>query len=199
MKGLIILISVLLISSFGLIPIFAEAADKTSESAAGAQQGPRVEDPARKGVAGINQVADTNTVADSNAPEVKPRWLEELEEALGEVNQQSQQEMREWMRGEVEHKMNLAIAVQEQVTAELNFIRELAVEEGAVKTTEAIDRLLASRDERLGEIVKKMEEERRRERLKEREEKRGRDREQRRKDREDRRTKERPSRRDSRE
>ena len=144
-------------------------------------------------VADVNAVADVNVAAEPNA--AKAEWIEELEKALERVKREGEKEIRAWLRGEIENKPRLAEAVQEQVAAELNFIREFAVEEGAVKTTEAVDRLLAGRNERFEEITKRMEEERRRERLREREERRGRDREQRRRDREDRRTRERPSRR----
>ena len=67
-------------------------------------------------------------------------------------------------RNRVEDRISLEKAVQEQGKAELNFLRELAVEEGAVKTTEVIDRLLASRDKQLEQIVRKMEERASRER-----------------------------------
>ncbi len=144
-------------------------------------------------VAEPNAVVDANAVADANAVEVK--WSEELEYALGRINRGGEKEIHVWLRGEIEDKSRLARTVQEQITAELNFIRELAVEEGAVKTTEGIDRLLASRNERFEELSKRIDEERKRERLREREERRGRDREQRRRDREDRRPRERPPRR----
>ena len=144
-------------------------------------------------VADVNTVTDVNVAAEPNA--AKPEWLQELEGALERLKRESEKEIHAWMRGEIENKARLAEAVQEQATAELNFIREFAVEEGAVKTTEAVDRLLAGRNERFGEIAKRMEEERKRERLREREERRDRDREQRRRDREDRRPRERPSRR----
>jgi len=67
-------------------------------------------------------------------------------------------------RNRVEDRISLEKAVQEQGKAELNFLRELAVEEGAVKTTEVIDRLLASRDKQLEQIVRKIEERASRER-----------------------------------
>ena len=67
-------------------------------------------------------------------------------------------------RNRVEDRVSLEKAVQEQGKAELNFLRELAVEEGALKTTEVIDRLLASKDKQLEQIVGKIEERASRER-----------------------------------
>ena len=67
-------------------------------------------------------------------------------------------------RSTVEDRVSLEKAVQEQSKAELNFLRGLAVEEGALKTTEAVDRLLASKDKQLEQIVRKIEERASRER-----------------------------------
>ena len=67
-------------------------------------------------------------------------------------------------RSTVEDRVSLEKAVQEQSKAELNFLRALAVEEGAVKTTEVIDRLLTNRDKQLEQIVGKIEERASRER-----------------------------------
>ena len=78
------------------------------------------------------------------------------------------------MRSTVENRLNLAKAVQRQVVSELDFIRELAVEEGAVKTTEAIDRLLTSREKRFEKVINTMEEEKKRARRIEQEERRNR-------------------------
>jgi hypothetical protein len=80
----------------------------------------------------------------------------------------------------------LVKAVQKQVAAEFDFLRELAVEEGAEKTVAAIDGLIADREKRFEEINKKIEAAMKR--LREREGRRGRDRDrgQRRRGREDR-------------
>ena len=67
-------------------------------------------------------------------------------------------------RSTVGDRVSLEKVVQEQSKAELNFLRELAVKEGAVKTTEVIDRLLASKDKQLEQIVSKIEERASRER-----------------------------------
>lgn len=195
MKCLIILMSILLLVFCSFGSAFAGTEQKSSEPAAKEEGPTQVEKPAQKGdtdaneVADANAVTDANEVADANAVEAEARVFEELEKPLEDINEKSKKEIRAWMRRAAEDKISLAKAVQKQVTAELNFLRELAVEEGAVKTTEAIDRLLASRQERFEEIIEKME--KRKARLTEREERR-------RKDREDRRTRERPSRRNAR-
>jgi len=55
-----------------------------------------------------------------------------------------------------DNRTSLANAVQEQVMAELTPIRTIAVGEGAKKTTAAIDGVLLSRKERLGQLTIKM-------------------------------------------
>lgn len=145
-------------------------------------------------IADVNAVADANAVAGPNAVEAKAEEFEGLEKALENLNRDGERHISAWMRGADEGRIRLAKAVQEEVATELNFIREFAVEEGAVITTEAIDRLLASRTERFERLIERMEEERRQERLREREDRRrGRDRDTRRRDREDRRSRDRSS------
>ena len=92
---------------------------------------------------------------------------EESQPATAEDIRLDRQEMaleRLRKRSTVESRVSLEKAVQEQGKAELNFLRELTVKEGAVKTTEAIDRLLASKDKQLEQIVRKVEERTSRER-----------------------------------
>ena len=64
-------------------------------------------------------------------------------------------QVSEWMQGP-DNRTSLANAVQEQVMAELTPIRTIAVGEGAKKTTAAIDGVLLSRKERLGQLTIKM-------------------------------------------
>lgn len=170
MKRLIISL-VLLAVFFGFAAILVGAEGKNSEPATGEVQ-PRgqVEKPTGKGTAGAGVIADTNAVAEPNAAKVKPKWFEEISGLLESVDKESRGEIREWLRGRIEDRMSLAEAVQKQIVVELNMVRGLAVEEGAVKTTEAIDRLLAKRTERFEQVMKRMREAREKMRLGEREE-----------------------------
>ncbi len=116
--------------------------------------------PADKETADANSIADANATTDPNVIRARIEQFEGLQEALNKVTREGKNEMREWKRSTAEDNLDLAQTVQEQVTAELNFLRELAVEEGAVKTTAAIDGLLADRQERFGKIIEKMERDR---------------------------------------
>ena len=194
MKLLAISMSILLILmvSFILVPAFAQPPGYEPPPWLRTQKQPPEKKAERKPIKDANS-ADANSVTDPNKPAYM--MFEGLEEALKRVNQESRKEIREWTRGLVEKgaaekRMNLLKAVQEQVVEEFNFLRQLAVEEEAVKTAAAIDGLIAARQKRFEEMTKEMEEARKR--LRKREERRGKDRdrtrerEPRRRDREDR-------------
>ncbi len=187
MKLLAISMSILLILmvSFVLVPAFAQPPGYGPPSWLKTQKQAPEKKAKRKPIKDANS-ADANSVTDPNKPAYM--MFEGLEAALRRVDQESRRETREWMRGTDEDKISLVKAVQEQVMAEFNFLRELAVEEGAEKTAAAIDGLIADREKRFEEITQKMEAAMKR--LREREGRRGRDRrdrgDQRRRGREDR-------------
>ena len=66
--------------------------------------------------------------------------------------------MREWIHGG-DNMLKLSQKVHEQITSELNYIREVAKEEGAVKTIEAIDQISATRKERFARTTVRIREE----------------------------------------
>ena len=189
MKLLAISMSILLILmvSFILVPAFAQPPGYEPPPWLRTQKQAPAKKAERKPIKDANSIADANSVTDPNKPAYM--MFEGLEEALKRVDQESRKETREWTRGTTEDKTNLVKAVQKQVMAEFNFLRELAVEEGAEKTAAAIDGLIADREKRFEEITQKMEAAMKR--LREREGRRGRDRgrgdrDQRRRGREDR-------------
>lgn len=170
----ITLVPILLIIFFGLTDALAQPPGYNYPWDRGPMQRPKRE-PRKKqtDAADANSAsADANSVGDPN--QEKYKMFEGLAEVLEDVNQQAQTEAREWMRGEAEHKTKLIEAANEQVTAEYNVLRALAVEEGAVKTTAAIDKLLADRQKRLEKNLEAIEEQKKR--LRERDSRRDRDR-----------------------
>ena len=121
-----------------------------------------VKKPVRKEATDANSIADANAAADANAIRARIGKFEGLEEALSRVSREGGSEIREWTNSRTEDKIDLVQAVQGQVTAELNFLRGLAVKEGAAKTAAAIDGLLLDRQERFKGVIKKLEEEKER-------------------------------------
>jgi hypothetical protein len=79
----------------------------------------------------------------------------------GQIDPQTQEQMRLWLQTNPDNKLELARAIHPQIQAEISFIRTIAVEEKAKKTTAAIDGLLLARKERFDGLVIKMEEEKR--------------------------------------
>ena len=173
MRPLVILISIFLVAFFSYICAFAQPAKpqmppamkKIIENTPPASEHKSTNDT-NEPAPDVNAVVDTN---DPNAVKASYRKFRGLEAALENLNERADKETREW-RNKTEDKIALAKAVQEQIVRELTFIRELAVEEKAAKTTAAIDGLLMMRKERFNATLKNIEE------LKKREESKGKDR-----------------------
>ncbi len=177
MKRVSIAMLVLLIVSLGLIRAFAQPPGYGPPGYGPPGYGPiedrRADKEERKRAKDPNSAADANAVTDPNKDVNK--IFEGQREALTQFNQETDREAREWERANLD-KRALVRAVHEQVTAELNLLRELAAEEGDEKIMTAIDALLAERQRRFEETTQKIEDARRRERSQEREDRRDRDR-----------------------
>ena len=106
-----------------------------------------------------NSTAEPDILADPNKIKARIKTFEGLEKALKDLDRRSQSEMREWMERRVDNRVKLARAVELQVWGEIRFIRKVAVEEEAKKTTKEIDDLLLDRQERFRNLVKTIEEE----------------------------------------
>ncbi len=154
MKLLAISMLILLMVSFILVPAFAQPPGGQLPPWLKTQKQAPEKEAKRKPIKDANS-ADANSVTDPNKPAYM--MFEGLEEAMKRVNKESRKETREWTRSTAEDKTSLVKAVQKQVMAEFNFLRELAVEEGAEKTAAAIDGLIADREKRFEEITQKME------------------------------------------
>jgi len=122
-------------------------------------QTPRAEygQPGRSTVGGPQ--ADLDQLVDPNAGKTRLKGFPDLAKALEQVNNNSQNEVREWLQGNVDDRINLATVVHEQVRVEFEFIRKPSVEEVVKKTTTAIDGLLLNRQQRFEKLVKKLQEE----------------------------------------
>ncbi len=169
MKLLVVSIAILVMVSFVLLPCFGQMppGQKDQRRSYPPGYGPPqlrerkpVKKPVRKETTDANAIADANAATDANAVRARIEKFEGLGTALGQVSNEGRSEINEWTRSRGSDKINLVQAVQEQVRAELNFLRELAVEEKAVKTAAAIDGLLLDRQERFKDVITKLEEER---------------------------------------
>ena len=89
---------------------------------------------------------------DPNKVKASIKKFEGLEKELTAIDRMGIREMRGWTRSEPQTSPILAKAVYEQVAAEHNLVRKLAVGENAAKTTVATDGLLVTRQERLARI-----------------------------------------------
>ncbi|MBN2594634.1 MAG: ankyrin repeat domain-containing protein [Sedimentisphaerales bacterium] len=78
-----------------------------------------------------------------------------------QLDPQTQEEIRLWLQTTPDKKLELARAVHPLIQSEIGYIRAIAVEEQAKKTTAAIDGLLLARQDRFDKIVIEMEQEQR--------------------------------------
>jgi len=76
-----------------------------------------------------------------------------------QVDMETENEINQWLQASFEDKTNLAEAVHQQLRLEIESVRGVAVEEGAKKTTAAIDGLLLYRQMRFEAYISEMEEE----------------------------------------
>jgi hypothetical protein len=152
-KRLVISASILLILVLTLVQSFAATQNKKDRgSEHNATQ-------ARKSQADSNSVTtEMNSQVDPNVQRIKEEF-EELKETLERINENSQDEIRQWMSRRIENRIALAKEVHEQVLKELNFIKKIAAEEEATKTIMTINKILDDRQKRFEKMLKEMEQE----------------------------------------
>jgi hypothetical protein len=89
-----------------------------------------------------------------------PYGSENANKPAEQLDPQTQEQVRLWLQTTPDNKLELAKQIHPQIQAELGSIRTIAVEENAKKTTATIDGVLLARQERFDELVKKVEEQR---------------------------------------
>lgn len=105
-------------------------------------------DAGQKAEAGISSVAD---------PNARLKIFEELDKQLKKLVKGIRRLMIKWTKNPDEAKVDLAKSILRRNTKEFKLVREFAVQENAVKTVEAIDKLLAAKDEQLEKALRKAE------------------------------------------
>ena len=79
-----------------------------------------------------------------------------LDAELDQVDKKGLSETSEWLSDKADNQLSLMKSVDEQVRLELALIRKLAAEEGARKTTAAIDGVLLNRQARMDKVIERM-------------------------------------------
>jgi len=114
----------------------------------------------RRGTGAISPIAQSpvqvDILADPNEIRARVKTFEGLDKALEEVAGKSQNEMRQWEQKRYDNRTLLIRAVQQQFEDEVSLMQQVAVEEKAKKTTEAIDGVLSERQERFKEVSKEL-------------------------------------------
>ncbi len=109
----------------------------------------------------VQQPVYVDILADPNEIKARIKTFEGLEKALAEVASKSQSEMRQWQQNRYDNRTLLIRTVEKQFEDEIGFVRKVAVEEKAKKTTAAIDSLLSKRQERLKKVSRELLEQKR--------------------------------------
>jgi hypothetical protein len=107
----------------------------------------------------LNSISSLDPLKDPNAVKARLKMFQSLESDLRTAENSSSAEIENWNTGLEGCTPEIVKAVYEQVGAEYDFVRKMAVQENAAKTTAAIDGVLLSRQERFDKIVEKMQEE----------------------------------------
>ena len=95
---------------------------------------------------------ELDILADPNEIKARIKTFEGLEKAVVEVADKSQSELRQWQQTRYDNRTILARTVQNQFEEEIGFVRKVAVEEKAKKTTAAIDSLLSIKQGRFRKV-----------------------------------------------
>ena len=120
---------------FGMPPQFPPGYDPSGEQP---QQRKSRRNRERVKPADPNAVIDPNMPTDPNVIRENIREFKGLDRDISQVTAGGRTESREWTRPKREDSnLDLARAVNDQVTEEFKFIRELAAEEGAAMTVAA--------------------------------------------------------------
>ena len=112
--------------------------------------------PRGRGMTTGQSSTDVNLLADPNEIKTRVKTFDGLEKAVTEVSGKSQNELRQWKLTRNDNRTTLSRAVDKQFEEEINFIRIVAVEESAKKTTEAIDNLRTNRRKRSLKVYREL-------------------------------------------
>jgi WD40 repeat protein len=107
----------------------------------------------------LNLIANIDPITEPNAVKKRVEMFQGLNEALKNIETQSDREITEWVNGLEEITTNITKAIYENIGEEYNFIKKQADEEKAVKTSTTIDGVALYRSVRFEKIVEKMQEE----------------------------------------
>jgi len=107
-----------------------------------------------RGQSGNNMTDSLYEGGDTRGPSRSERPTRPSEQ----IDPQTEEEIRLWSQADPEKKESLAENVHQQILAEMESIRVVAVEEKAKKTTATIDGIMLARQERYNKLVTKIEE-----------------------------------------
>ena len=155
MKKFVITILGCFIIGLLLIPELASGKNEKPRQGIRNGKGKSSESKSSKGKSSAVKIADANAISKTGksnkavGAKIEPgSWKN--------VNRERSRVMSRWLHGNIDDKAGLALAVQDQAIAELMYLRQQAVKEGAGKTIKAIDMLISARRndyDKIGKMV----------------------------------------------
>ena len=152
MNRLAVVVLVIGIVILGLETTLLKAEPKSAKPAAKAAAAEQAK-PAKN----TGKATDANLQPDANEPN-EPNEADILAQEFSKASKNADLEYEEAMRQSTENRVKMMTAMQKQTVAELEFIRNLALQEGAVKTAKAVDLAIEKRTARYDEIIQNMKE-----------------------------------------
>jgi len=110
----------------------------------------------RRSTRAVRSGGRLDILADPNEIKARIKTFEGLEKAIEEIDGKSRSEKSAWLQSRIDNRTSLLRMVERQVEQELTFVRNIAVEEKAEKTTKIIDYVLSSRDDVFGKVRKEL-------------------------------------------
>lgn len=159
-----VIISVCLVSSYAGISINSSVSRPGILNPRSSSQAPPRSAPIGAAVGSPYVSPSSMAPLDPNKVAAAVRAFPGLEQELTRVGRGSRAEVTEWLRPvstTTDNRSRLAREVQRQVAIELDFLRKIAIGEGAKKTAAAIDGIQLVRESRLKKLTQKMDEEKR--------------------------------------
>jgi hypothetical protein len=110
----------------------------------------------RRSTRSVRSVDRLDILADPNEIKARIKTFEGLEKAIEKIDSKSRSEKSAWLQSRIDNRTSLLRILERQVEQELTFVRNIAVEEKAEKTTKIIDYVLSSRDDVSGKVRKEL-------------------------------------------
>jgi hypothetical protein len=108
----------------------------------------------------VNRPSDVNMAGDANAAPTEPnnmeKELEKIRKEIEKLERAGQRETEEMARNRMQDRLKAIESMKQRMSDELNFIRDIAIGEGAQKTAAAIELMIEKQNERYDQMIERI-------------------------------------------